>query len=87
MAGTEGEEGREDPLCSAADGFQIWLVMTQNWASRIIISSRAVFQKELDCCSVQITFKQGQAGIITEESASPTPTLKILPQMPPCPSR
>lgn len=84
MAGARSEEGQEEPLKGdiIADGSQIHLVLTQKSAFRIIISSRAVFQKDwpgvlfmkVTGAFGQINFKQGQAGIITREPVSPSPT-------------
>lgn len=88
VAGAGSEEGREEPLLSAADGSQIHSVLTQKSAFRIIISSREVFQKAWPGVLFtkrtgdfgQINFKQGQAGIISREPVSP-----ILPPSKRCP--
>lgn len=72
---------REGGITSIADGSQISLVLTQNCSQDHSLKQRELFKgKRLVLSSrkergLQTNLKQGQAEIVTEESAWPSPTL------------
>lgn len=79
MAGAWSEEGRKNHFNSRwpSDLFSSKTKLLSGSFSQ----AERVFQREKDWCSLhernrgfQINLKQGQAGIVTEESAWPSPT-------------